>query len=244
MIKKMTFAFAPFLLLLTLSACTDKEEGASTEKEEPETTEQSGEPAPAEYTLELPEKEEVVVIINGEEILGKVYNSVARQLETTLAVQGQSVSDEESADLMKEQAMSVLIGNKVILQDAEEKGYIADDETVKERLEELKGQFETEEAMNAALKETGFTIEEMELQLREQLVYEQYVAEEIEVAKVTDDEVQTAYDGFVESSEAEAPPLEEMEPTIRQSLEGQKTQDAVFTQIEKLKKSADIEVKL
>lgn len=244
MIKKMTFAFAPFLLLLTLSACADKEEEASTEKTEPETTEQSGETAPAEYTLELPEKEEVVVIVNGEEILGKVYNSVARQLETTLAVQGQSVSDEESADLVKEQALSVLIGNKVILQDAEEKGYKADDETVKERLEELKDQFETAEAMNAALKETGFTIEEMELQLREQLVYEQYVAEEIEVPKVTDEEIQTAYDGFVESSEAEAPPLEEMEPTIRQSLEGQKTQDAVFTQIEKLKKSADIEVKL
>jgi len=244
MIKKMTFAFAPFLLLLTLSACADKEEEASTEKAEPETTEQSGEIAPAEYTLELPEKEEIVVIVNGEEILGKVYNSVARQLETTLAVQGQSVSDEESADLVKEQALSVLIGNKVILQDAEEKGYKADDETVNERLEELKGQFETEEAMNAALKKTGFTIEEMELQLREQLVYEQYVAEEIEVPKVTDEEIQTAYDGFVESSEAEAPPLEEMEPTIRQSLEGQKTQDAVFTQIEKLKKSADIEVKL
>lgn len=244
MIKKMTFALAPFLLLLTLSACADKEEEASTEKAEPETTEQSGETAPAEYTLELPEKEEVVVIVNGEEILGKIYNSVARQLETTLAVQGQSVSDEESSDLVKEQALSVLIGNKVILQDAEEKGYKADDETVKERLEELKGQFETAEAMNAALKETGFTIEEMELQLREQLVYEQYVAEEIEVPKVTDEEVQTAYDGFVESSEAEAPSLEEMEPTIRQSLEGQKTQDAVFTQIEKLKKSADIEVKL
>ncbi|EGA90893.1 peptidylprolyl isomerase [Planococcus donghaensis MPA1U2] len=242
--KKMTFAFASFLLLLTLSACTDNDEETSKENSEPETTEPSGEAAPTEYKLELPQKEEVVVVVNGEEILGKVYNSVARQLESTLAAQGQSVSDEESANLLKEQALSVLIGNKVILQDAEEKGYKADDETVKERLEELKNQFETEEAMNKALKETGFTIEEMELQLREQLIYEQYVAEEVEVDKVTDEEVQAAYDGFVESSEAEAPPLKEMEPTIRQSLEGQKTQDALFAQIEELKKSAEIEINI
>lgn len=242
--KKMTFAFASFLLLLMLSACTDNDEETSKENAEPETTESSGEAVSTDYELELPQKEEVVVIVNGEEIPGKVYNSVARQLETTLAVQGQSVSDEESADLLKEQALSVLIGNKVILQDAEEKGYKADDEMVKERLEELKNQFETEEAMNKALEETGFSIEEMELQLREQLIYEQYVEEEVEVDKVTDEEVQAAYDGFVESSEAEAPPLKEMEPTIRQSLEGQKTQDALFAQIEELKKSAKIEINM
>ncbi|ANU24522.1 SurA N-terminal domain-containing protein [Planococcus donghaensis] len=243
MMKKMTFALVPFLLLLTLSACTDDEK-ASKEKSEPETTKQSGATTPAAYTLELPEKEEVVVIVNGEEILGKVYNSVARQLEATLAAQGQSVSDAESAELLKEQALSVLVGNHVILQDAEEKGYQADDATVKERLTELKEQFETEEAMNAALNETGFTLEEMELQLREQLVYEQYVAEEVEVDKVTDEEVKKAYEDFVASSEAEAPPLEKMEPTIRQSLVGQKTQDAVFAKIEELKKSAKIEVNI
>lgn len=239
MIKKMTFAFAPFLLLLTLGACSDNEEAA-----EPETTEEAAaETAPAESSKELPAQEDVVVIVDGEEILGNVYNSVARQLETTLASQGHATS-EETDEMVKEQALSVLVGNKVILNDAEEQGYEADEETVKERLEDLKGQFESEEAMDKALEQTGFSLEDMEVQLREQLVYEEYVAEEIKPAEVTSEEVQEAYDGFVETSEEEVPSLEEMEPNIRQSLEQEKTQDAVFTRIEELKKSAEVEVKI
>lgn len=239
MIKKMTFAFAPFLLLLTLGACSDNEEAA-----EPETTEKAAaETAPAESSMELPAQEDVVVIVDGEEILGNVYNSVARQLETTLTSQGHATS-EETDEMVKEQALSVLVGNKVILNDAEEQGYEADEETVKERLEDLKGQFESEEAMDKALEQTGFSLEDMEVQLREQLVYEEYVAEEIKPAEVTSEEVQKAYDGFVETSEEEVPSLEEMEPNIRQSLEQEKTQDAVFTRIEELKKSAEVEVKI
>ncbi|WP_298829573.1 SurA N-terminal domain-containing protein [uncultured Planococcus sp.] len=244
MIKKMKFAFAPFLLLLTLGACSDNEETAPEENTEPETTEEAtADTAPAESSMELPDQEEVVVVVNGDEILGNVYNSVARQLETTLAAQGHTTSDETN-ELVKEQAMSVLIGNKVIMQDAEEKGYEADESAVEERLEELKGQFETEEAMDKALKETGFTLDDMENQLREQLIYEQYIAEEIETGEVTDEEVKEAYDGFVESSEEEAPAFEEMEPTIRKSLEEQKTQEAVFARIEELKEDAEIDIKL
>lgn len=244
MIKKMKFAFAPFLLLLTLGACSDNEEAAPEENTNPETTEATAaETTPEETSMELPTEEEVVVVVNGEEILGNVYNSVARQLENTLAAQGHTTSG-ETAELVKEQAMSVLVGNKVILQDAEEKGYTADEATVEERLEELKDQFETEEAMDEALKETGFTLEDMENQLREQLVYEQYVAEEIEDGEVTDEEVKEAYDGFVETSEEEAPAFEEMEPTIRKSLEEQKTQEAVFARIEELKEKAEVEVKI
>lgn len=245
MIKKLKFAFAPFLLLLTLGACSDNDEKTAPEEKAEEQIGETAESetAPAESTLELPAQEDVVVIVNGEEISGNVYNSVARQLESTLAAQGHTTS-EETSKLIKEQALAVLVGNKVILQDAEEKGYKADEKTVEERLEELKGQFETPEAMDKALKETGFTLEDMELQIREQLIYEQYVAEEVKAGEVADEDVKKAYDGFVETSEEEAPAFEEMEPTIRKSLEEQKTQDAVLDRIEELKEKAEVEVKI
>jgi len=239
MLKKMKFAFAPVLLLLILGACSDKEETAPEENKNPETADE----APGESPIEYPAKEEVVVVVDGEEILGKVYNSVARQLETTLATQGHGTSG-ETAELVKEQALAVLVGNKVILQDAAEKGYKADEKVVEERLEDLKGQFESEEAMGDALKQTGFTLDDMEGQLREQLLYEQYIAKEIEAAEVTDEEVREAYDGFVETSEQEAPAFKEMEATIRQSLKEQKTQEAVFSRIEELKETAEVEVKI
>ncbi|TWT02474.1 SurA N-terminal domain-containing protein [Planomicrobium sp. CPCC 101079] len=245
MIKKMKFTLAPFLLLLTLGACSDNEEAAPKEETAVETTEQqeAATEQPAS-SMELPANDEVAVIVNGEEIKGNVYSSVARQLESSLATQGQDTSSAETAEQVKSQAVTVIVGNKLIIQDAEKKGHKADETVLKERLEEMKGQFENEEAMNETLKSTGYTMEELEEQLREQLVYESYVAEEIEGGKVTDKEVQEAYDGFVESSEQEAPAFEEMEPTIRQSLEQQKTQDAVFERIEELKKDAKIEVKV
>lgn len=242
MIKKMKFALAPFLLLLTLGACSDSEEAQPKEDEAAKSAEETTEEQPTE--LDLPAEEDVVVVVNEEEILGNVYNSVARQLESTLAADGKKASEPENAELVKEQAITVIVGNKLILQDAEEKGYKAEDAAVEERLESLKGQFEDEKAMNEALERTGFTLDDMEGQLRDQIVYEQYVAEEVKAKEVTDEEVKEAYDGFASSSEQEAPAYEEMEPTIRQSLEQQNTQQAVYDRIEELKAAAKIDVKI
>lgn len=247
MIKKMKFVFAPFALALVLGACSDNEEPAAEEEAaapETEQTEETEEAAPAESALDLPAEDEVVAVVNGEEIQGKVYNSVARQFESTLTSQGQDPSTEENLQLIQDEAMSVVIGNAVLLQDAEEKGYEADDAVVEERMEELKANFEDEDAMNEALAETGFTAEEMEEQLREQLVYENYLAEEVDTPEVTDEEVQAAYDEFAASSEDDAPAFEEMEPTIRQSLEEQRSQEATFERVEELREAAEIEEKL
>lgn len=242
MIKKMKFALAPFLLLLTLGACSDNEEAEPKEEDAAKTAEETAGERPAE--LDLPAEKDVVAVVNEEEILGNVYNSVARQLENTLTAQGQKASDPENAELVKEQAITVIVGNKLVLQDAKEKGYEADKAAVEERLEQLKGQFENEDAMNEALERTGFTLEDMESQLRDQIVYEKYVAEEVAAAEVTDEQVQKAYDDFASASKEEAPAFEEMEPTIRQSLEQQNTQQAVSDRIEELKADAEIDVKI
>ena len=246
MIKKMRFIAAPFLLVLVLAACSDNEEAAPKEEKDAETTETTSEKtAGAQDTeLELPAEKDVVVAVNGEEILGNVYNSVARQLETSLATQGKKASEPENAQLIKDQAITVIVGNKLILQDAADKGYKADDKLVAERLEELKGQFESEEKMNASLEQSGYTMEDMEAKLAEQIIYEEYLAGEVKGAEVSDEQVKEAYDGFVESSEDEAPAYEEMEPTIRQSLEQQNTQQAVYDRIDELKADAEIEVKI
>lgn len=241
MIKKMKFIFAPLLIAAVLGACSDNEEAASKEEPAAKSTEETAGEQKTE--LKLPEEKDVVAVINDEEVLGNVYNSVARQMESTMTAQGQDVTTPENTKMVKEQAMEVIIGNKLILQDAAEKGHKADDAAVKERLEDLKGQFESEEAMNEALEKSGFTLEDMEEQLHDQITYENYIAEELKPAEVTDKEVQEAYEGFASTSE-EAPPLEEMEPAIRQSLEQDKVQQAVSKRIEELKKEAEIDVKI
>ncbi|WP_203333982.1 SurA N-terminal domain-containing protein [Planococcus beigongshangi] len=235
----------PISLLLLLGACSDNE-NAETPEETPAETEAAAENAAdaPKTELDLPAGEDVVVIVNGEEINGTVYNSVARQLESSLATQGKKVSDPEVAEQVKEQAISVITGNKLIIQDAIEKGHTADEKELEQRVEELKNQFENEEQMNIALQRIGFTLEDMEQQFREQLIYASYLEDEIEAAEVTEEEMKDSYQGYVDSTEGESPEFEEMKPMIEKSLEERNVQQAVYDRIAELREAAEIDVKI
>lgn len=235
--KKWSFVLTPFLLAFVLGACSDNEETPAGDA----ATEEAAEQKAVTDSVEQP-TDAIVVTVNGEDINGNVFNSVARQLTASLETKGQKADSPENIALIKEQSLAVIVGNKLIIQDALANGHEADEEAVESRIEELKGSFEDEEAMNASLEKADFTLDDMRIQIREQLLYESYVAENIEAAEVTDEEVQEAYDGFAEAStEEETPAFEEMAPIIRQSLEQQNVSDAVYDRIDELKAEADIE---
>ncbi|XKE95034.1 SurA N-terminal domain-containing protein [Metaplanococcus flavidus] len=242
--KKMKLMALPLSLLLMLGACSDEDKAEETsEPVESEAVPETVIDEPA-TDLDLPAADDVVVIVNGEEIKGTVYNSVARQLESSVATQGKKADDPEIAEQVKEQAISVIVGNKLVIQDAIEKGHEVDEEVLEQRFEDLKNQFENEEQMNVALKRTGFTLDDMKQQLREQLIYESYLADEIEGAEVTEEDLKEAYQGYVDSTEGETPEFEEMKPMILQSLEDQNEKQAVYDRIEELREAADVEVKI
>ncbi|PKH10458.1 MULTISPECIES: SurA N-terminal domain-containing protein [Planomicrobium] len=242
--KKMKLMALPLSLLLMLGACSDEDKAEETsEPVESEAVPETVIDEPA-TDLDLPAADDVVVIVNGEEIKGTVYNSVARQLESSVATQGKKADDPEVAEQVKEQAISVIVGNKLVIQDAIEKGHEVDEEVLEQRFEDLKNQFENEEQMNVALKRTGFTLDDMKQQLREQLIYESYLADEIEGAEVTEEDLKEAYQGYVDSTEGETPEFEEMKPMILQSLEDQNEKQAVYDRIEELREAADVEVKI
>ncbi len=243
-IKLLAFALS---LLLLLGACSDEDNAESTkEPAVPAESEAAAEPAvdASETDLDLPADGEVVVVVNGEEIKGTVYNSVARQLESSLVAQGKKADDPEVEAQVKEQALNVIVGNILILQDAIEKGHKVDEEVLEQRFEDLKNQFENEEQMIIALERTGFTLDDMKQQLRDQLIYESYLAQEIEGAEVTEEELQETYQGYLDSAEGETPEFEEMKPMILQSLEERNEKQAVYDRIEELREAAEIEVKI
>ncbi|MCM3612064.1 SurA N-terminal domain-containing protein [Planococcus sp. MERTA32b] len=242
--KKMKLMVLPLSLLLLLGACSDEDKAEGTPAPaESEAVAETVADTP-ETDLDLPAADEIVVVVNGEEIKGTVYNSVARQLESSVATQGKKADDPEVAEQVKEQAISVIVGNKLVIQDAIEKGHEVEEEVLEQRFEELKNQFENEEQMNVALKRTGFTLDDMKQQLREQLIYESYLSEEIEGAEVTEEDLKEAYQGYVDSTEGETPEFEEMKPMILQSLEDQNEKQAVYDRIEELRETADIEIKI
>ncbi|HSJ37077.1 MAG TPA: SurA N-terminal domain-containing protein [Planococcus sp. (in: firmicutes)] len=245
--KKIKIMALPLSLLFLLGACSDDDQADNVEETavlaESDGGNETAVKAP-NTNLELPAPDEVVVVVNGEEIIGTVYNSVARQLESSVATQGKKSSNPEVAEQVKEQAISVIIGNKLIIQDAIEKGHEVDEAVLEQQLEDLRNQFEDEEQMIVSLAKTGFTLDDMELQLREKLIYESYLAEEIQGAAVTEEELEEAYQGFVDSTEGETPEFEEMKPMIRQSLEEQNEKQAVYNRIKELRDAADIDVKI
>src|SRR5690606_32494578 len=146
--KKLKVMAIPFCLLLLLGACSDDDHVEAVEEDaaSAETTPNPADDLP-ETELDLPGADAVGVTVNGEEIKGIVYNSVARQLESSLAARGEMTTDPEIREQVKEQAVSVIVDNKLIIQDALEKGHAADEEELEKRLEELKNQFENEEQM-------------------------------------------------------------------------------------------------
>lgn len=247
--KKTNLLALPLSLLFLLGACSEDEKTENAKKipssaeSEAATGTVAVAPAP-ETDLELPAADDIVVVVDGEEIKGTVYNSVARQLEISLLTQGKKVTDPQIAEQVKEQVIDIIVSNKLIIQDAVKKGHAADTELLEQRLEALKNQYESEEQLTAALQRTGFTLEDMEQQLRDQLIYESYLAAEVEDIKVTEADLEEAYQSYVDSSEGETPAFEEMKPMILQSLEEQNEQQAVYNRIEKLRKAAQIDVKI
>src|SRR5690606_26029629 len=66
----------------------------------------------------------------------------------------------------------------------------------------------------------------------------------IGAAAVPDEDVKAPYDGLVEPAEEAAPALEAVEAPIRQSLADQTTQDAVFSRIDELQDTPEVEIKI
>lgn len=242
MLKKKLLVL-PISLLMLLGACSDNKTAETPEEEATPAETESAADAP-KTDLDLPAGGDVVVTVNGEEIKGTVYNSVARQLESSLSTKGKKATDPAVAEQVKEQAIAVITGNKLIIQDAIEKGHEADEEALQQRLEELKSQHENEEQMNIALQRIGFTLDDMEQHFREQLIYESYLEEEVEAAEVTEEEMKDSYQGYVDSTEGESPAFEEMKPMIQKSLEERNIQQAVYDRIAELREGADIEIKI
>lgn len=242
--KKLKILAIPFCLPFLLGACSgDEEVEADEDNTAAETVSTSTADLP-ETDLELPGADEVAVIVNGEEIKGIIYNSVARQLESSLAARGEETSEPDIKEQVKEKAISIIVDNKLIIQDALAKGHAADEKELEQRLDELKNQFENEEQMNIALERIGFTLEDMEYHFREQLIYASYVDKEIESAEVTEEEIEESYQDHVDSVEGESPEFKEMKPMILKSLEERNMQQAVLERIEELRNTAEIEVKI
>ncbi|MCG7343484.1 SurA N-terminal domain-containing protein [Sporosarcina sp. ACRSL] len=254
--KKMMFTLITGLLAVVLVACGGNEENTEATNDDKAKTaetdqqkEQEKQMAEMQKKLEAQQIDEnkTVAIVNDEEILGSDYNTALASIQGQMQLMGQDPTSKEATEQAKNQTIDSLVGQTLLLQEANKKSYKASEADVTKQLDELKKQFKTEKEFDTALKQTGIDMKTLETKIADNIKLQQYVEKELPVGKITDEEIQQMYDQYAEQGKStgqEVPKLEDIKPQIEQSLQQQKQQQKLAQQVEELKKNATIDIKI
>ncbi|WP_169891228.1 SurA N-terminal domain-containing protein [Litchfieldia alkalitelluris] len=222
--QKKSFLVICLMLVLVLASCGNKEEATDNSSDS---------------------QNEAVASVNGIQISETDFLASMEQSKLTYAQQGidvESLGDEEKK-LLEEQALEQLINMELLVQAADDQQIAISDEEIEENLQEIRAQFETEDAFTEALETNNLTEEKLKEQLVKDLKINQFITENIDQteATATDEEIQEMYDMYAEQSEEEMPALEEVRDQIEMTIVEQKQNEAVLALIEKLKQDSEIE---
>ncbi|MCA1062102.1 SurA N-terminal domain-containing protein [Rossellomorea sp. AcN35-11] len=256
--KKIFTTLLLAIIAIGLAACGSNEDSKEEKpKTEEESTEQAkGQEEQAKQMEEMQkkldeqkvEKDKVVAVVNAEEIKGEDFNNVLTQSQMQFQQMGQDPTSKEAVKQIKEQTIDSLIGQTLLMQQADEKGYKASEEEINKQLDEVKKQYKDEKKFEDAMKKAGFTMDELRTQIAENIKYTHYVEKEIKVEDVTEDEMKKFYDQYASSQgqdqSEEAPTFEEVKPQIKTQLEQQKKQEKLVQHVKELKKNAKVDVKI
>ncbi|PVE65932.1 SurA N-terminal domain-containing protein [Priestia megaterium] len=263
--KKLMYTLLIGLIAAALTACgsnddakqskSDDQKTAQTEKQKEAQEKQEKQAKEMQKKLDKQKVDEkkTVAVVNGKKVSGEEYNAALSSSQAQYQQMGQDPTSKEAAKQVKQQTIDNLVGQTLLLQEAENKGYKATDEEVNKKLKETKKQFKTDKQFKAALKDAGLTQSQLKSELADSIKYQQYVDKDIQTPEVTDKEIQDYYDQFAKQSQNQAsggkeqsqmPKLEDVKPQIKQQLEQQKKQEALQKKVEELKKNAKVEVKL
>ena len=254
--KKVMLPLITGLMAVVLAACGGNEESKEAKNDDKAKTAETDQQKDQQKQMEEMQKKleaqqvdekKTVALVNDEKILGSDYNSVLQSTQGQMQQMGQDPTSKEAAEQVKKQTLDSLVGQTLLLQEANKKGYKASDEDIKKQLDETKKQFKTEKEFEAALKKSGMDMKTLEAQIADDIKFRQYVEKEVPAGEISAEEIQKTYDQYAEqgkSSGQEVPKLEEVKPQIEQSLQQQKQQEQLAQKVEELKKNAKIDLKI
>ncbi|PFA66354.1 peptidylprolyl isomerase [Bacillus sp. AFS015802] len=255
--KKLLTTLLVALLSIGLAACgSDEESQKADDKPKTEASDKKAQEEQAKKMEEMQkkmdeqkvEKDKVVAIVNDEKIKGEDFNNVLTQSQMQYQQMGQDPTSKDAAKKIKDQTIDSLVGQTLLMQQADEKGYKATDDEINKQLEEVKKQYKDDKQFKEAMKKAGFTMDELKTQIAENIKYTNYVEKEIKVDEVTEDEMKKFYDQYAsqqgQDQSKDAPKFEDVKPQIKTQLEQQKKQEKLVQHVEDLKKNAKIDVKI
>ncbi|WP_246942997.1 SurA N-terminal domain-containing protein [Bacillus pinisoli] len=196
---------------------------------------------------EANEENRVLATVNGKEILKSDYDLILEDTIATYAEQGVDVNtlDDETKKKLRNQLLDQLINTELLLQQAEKEGIQTEDESVNERLDEMKAQFEDEEKFNEALEENNITEVALKERIKNEMQISTYLENSIGEVTVSEEEITKVYDQYkqaMESQEQEVQELDAIKDQLEQQAVIQKRQEKISELIEQLR--ADNEIKI
>ncbi|MEN1759591.1 SurA N-terminal domain-containing protein [Anoxynatronum sibiricum] len=219
----------------------------------------SEEPEAAEVELGEP-----VAMVNGNAIYQGSFDRTTERMIWSYEQQGMDFSGEEGDELrlqVEESVLEHLIQQAVMLQEAEKLSLEVNEEAVETEFENLKSQFETEEAFKDILERTMFTERELKETLKIEMTIEALLQHAVGDMEVEEAELQEMYsfyemqyemqmEAMEESGQElspeelammELPPYDEMKEMLRNQLLQEKQQEAMMVYVDELMESSDIQ---
>lgn len=144
--------------------------------------------------IDLSDDTKFVATVNGVGILRSDYELVLQQTQQQYAMQGQQITEAQLPQL-QQNVLDQMVAEELLYQQGINSGFEASTESIDLQIQQIKGQFETEEQYASALQQNQTTEEELRSDIERNLVVQQTVQTvTADLQPVTDEEVQTFYD--------------------------------------------------
>lgn len=187
----------------------------------------------------------VVAVVNRTKLYQDEFEDSVKLMEQNASQQGIDITDASVTTEIRNQALSVLIDNALILTAAKKSGVTASAEEVQEKYDALITDLGSQEALTAKMVEIGLTEEKLRSNIEERILADKYIEAETDIENVTVSDVEvTEFAKTVTDGGMELPPLDEVRPQIEAEITAQKKQQIVTNLLDTLRSDATIEKKI
>ncbi len=185
----------------------------------------------------------IVATVNGVELSREEFDAQFQQARETYLQQGTDVNDAQFVSQLETQVLDQMIAGVLLRQEAEKSGIAVDNNEVETEMATIIESLGGLDVFNQQLVGANLSKEELEDDIKEQLLVSKYIDTQVSGDEtVTDEEARALYDQA--SAQQDMPPFEELEEQAKAEVLRQKQDQLIQTLVASLRESADINISL
>ena len=122
---------------------------------------------------------QTVAVVNDVEITARELEQKIQLMRSRYANMGMPIQGEQLARL-RESILNNLIEKQLLIEESKAQGINVDESEIQKQLDELKGQFESQEAFEKKIASSGYSEDELKTEMRENLLIRNLIEQKIE----------------------------------------------------------------